>query len=135
MNQTGYMHNRVRMLTAMFLTKNLIISWYSGEEYFAKMLVDYDPALNNGNWQWNAGTGIDPLKYGKPRVMNPWLQQEKYDADCKYIKKWIPELKNVPNKDIHKWNTKHKNYDVYLKPILDYNETIDIFMAKFNKIK
>lgn len=133
LNQTGYMHNRVRMLVAMFLTKNLMIDWKRGEEYFSTKLVDYDPALNNGNWQWNAGTGVDPLRYGKPRVMNPWNQQKKYDIDCVYIKKWIPVLKDVPNNDIHNWNTKYKNYDTYIKPIVDYNETIERFMREFKK--
>ncbi len=131
LNKTGYMHNRVRMLVAMFLTKNLMIDWKKGEEYFSKMLIDYDPAQNNGNWQWNAGTGIDPLRYGVPRVMNPWSQQKNYDANCVYIKKWIPELERVPVKDIHNWMKKYNDYEVYLKPIVDYKESIDDFMKEF----
>ena len=133
LNATGFMHNRVRMLVAMFLTKNLMIDWKRGEEYFSKKLVDYDPALNNGNWQWNAGTGIDPLRYGVPRIMNPWSQQKTYDPECIYIKKWIPELKKVPNSDIHNWNNKYASYNTYLEPIIDYKDTIEEFMKEFKK--
>lgn len=99
LNATGYMHNRVRMITASFLTKDLHIDWRRGEKYFATQLVDYDPALNNGNWQWSASTGCDAQPYF--RIFNPWLQQEKFDAECLYIKHWVPELKNVPVKIIH----------------------------------
>ncbi len=99
LNTTGYMHNRVRMITASFLTKDLHIDWRLGEKYFATQLVDYDPALNNGNWQWSASTGCDAQPYF--RIFNPWLQQEKFDAECRYIKHWVPELKSVPAKILH----------------------------------
>jgi len=135
LNSIGYMHNRVRLITANFLTKNLHIHWKHGEKYFGIHLVDYDPAQNNGNWQWCASTGVDPLRYGKPRIMNPWLQQLKYDKDCKYIKKWIPELDAVPNKDIHKWYDKHIDYKIYYKPCVDFRESINGFMRKFKQIK
>lgn len=90
LNTTGYMHNRVRMITASFLCKDLHIDWRWGEKYFAQQLVDYDPAVNNGNWQWAASTGCDAQPYF--RIFNPALQQEKYDPDEIYIRKWIPEL-------------------------------------------
>lgn len=99
LNATGYMHNRVRMIVASFLIKDLHIDWRLGEKYFAKKLVDYDPAVNNGNWQWVASTGCDAQPYF--RIFNPWLQQKKFDPDCLYIKRWIPELAIIPPKIIH----------------------------------
>lgn len=89
LNATGYMHNRVRMITAGFLCKHLLIHWSWGEAYFAQKLLDYDLAANNGNWQWSAGTGCDAAPYF--RVFNPTEQLKKFDPDLKYIKKWIPE--------------------------------------------
>jgi deoxyribodipyrimidine photo-lyase len=90
LNATGFMHNRVRMITASFLTKHLLIDWRWGEAYFAKQLLDYDLASNNGGWQWAAGTGCDASPYF--RVFNSKLQTEKFDKDLKYIRRWIPEL-------------------------------------------
>ncbi|HEY9048965.1 MAG TPA: deoxyribodipyrimidine photo-lyase [Ohtaekwangia sp.] len=89
LNETGFMHNRVRMIVASFLTKHLLIDWRWGEAYFAKKLLDYDLASNNGGWQWAAGSGCDAAPYF--RVFNPELQTEKFDADWKYIRKWVPE--------------------------------------------
>lgn len=89
LNQTGYMHNRVRMITASFLTKHLLIDWRWGEAYFAEKLLDYDLASNNGGWQWAAGSGTDAAPYF--RIFNPASQQEKFDKDEKYIKRWVPE--------------------------------------------
>ena len=90
LNETGFMHNRVRMIVASFLTKHLLIDWRWGEAYFAKKLLDYDLAANNGGWQWAAGSGCDAAPYF--RIFNPQLQTEKFDPENKYIKKWIPEL-------------------------------------------
>lgn len=90
LNETGYMHNRVRMVVASFLTKHLLIDWRWGEAYFAEKLLDYDLAANNGGWQWAAGTGCDAAPYF--RVFNPYLQTQKFDPDLKYIRKWVPEL-------------------------------------------
>lgn len=122
MNQTGYMHNRARLIVASFLIKTLLIDWREGEEYFAQTLTDYDVANNNGNWQWVSGGGADSQPYF--RVFNPWRQTEEYDPKCEYIKQWIPELKDVPIKDILKWHTKCIDYkDVkYPKPIVNYEE-------------
>lgn len=102
LNATGFMHNRVRMITASFLIKDLHIDWRKGERYFAQKLVDYDPSVNNGNWQWVASTGADAQPYF--RIFNPWLQQKKFDRDCIYIKKWLPELTSLSSRDIHNWN-------------------------------
>lgn len=102
LNATGYMHNRVRMITASFLTKHLLIDWRWGEAYFAKKLLDYELASNNGGWQWAAGTGTDAQPYF--RIFNPTSQQEKFDKDRKYIQRWVPE-----------WNSAN-----YPKPIVDH---------------
>jgi deoxyribodipyrimidine photo-lyase len=90
LNATGFMHNRVRMVTASFLTKHLLIDWRWGEAYFAQKLLDYDFAANNGGWQWAAGSGCDAAPYF--RVFNPTLQAERFDKDFKYIRKWVPEF-------------------------------------------
>ncbi|AZA83141.1 deoxyribodipyrimidine photolyase [Chryseobacterium lactis] len=89
LNETGFMHNRVRMITASFLTKHLLIDWRWGEAYFAEKLLDYDLAANNGNWQWAAGCGCDAAPYF--RIFNPYEQTKKFDKDAQYIKKWLPE--------------------------------------------
>jgi deoxyribodipyrimidine photo-lyase len=89
LNATGYMHNRVRMVTASFLTKHLLVDWRWGEAYFAKKLLDFDLASNNGGWQWAAGCGTDAAPYF--RIFNPTAQLEKFDKDLKYVKKWVPE--------------------------------------------
>ena len=99
LNRTGFMHNRVRLIVASFLTKDLHIDWKWGERYFAEKLIDYDPCVNNGNWQWAASTGCDAQPY--IRIFNPWIQQKKFDPECQYIKKWIPELRNMHSKLIH----------------------------------
>ena len=90
LNATGFMHNRVRMIVASFLTKHLLIDWRWGEAYFAKKLLDFELASNNGGWQWAAGTGTDAQPYF--RVFNPESQTEKFDKDLRYTKKWVPEL-------------------------------------------
>lgn len=90
LNNTGYMHNRVRMVTASFLTKHLLVDWRWGEAYFAKKLLDFDLASNNGGWQWAAGCGTDAAPYF--RIFNPDSQQLKFDKDLKYIKRWVPEF-------------------------------------------
>ena len=121
LNTTGYMHNRARLVTASILIKILNCDWRLGEKYFATKLVDYDPSVNNGNWQWVSSSGADSQPYF--RIFSPWKQSFDYDKDCLYIKKWIPELSEVPNKDIHNWYKtceKYKNIN-YPKPIVDYD--------------
>lgn len=90
LNETGFMHNRVRMIVASFLTKHLLIDWRWGEAYFAEKLLDYDLAANNGGWQWAAGSGCDAAPYF--RVFNPHLQTQKFDPHLQYIRRWVPEL-------------------------------------------
>ena len=120
--QTGWTHNRGRMVSSSILTKILLIDWRKGEMFYAEHLVDYDVANNNGGWQWSAGTGSDAQPWF--RYFNPYLQSEEHDPNCEYIKKWIPELKDVPSKDIHNWDIewkKHKDCG-YPQPICDYKE-------------
>ena len=92
LNETGFMHNRVRMITASFLVKHLLIDWRWGEAYFAKKLLDYELAANNGNWQWVAGCGCDSAPYF--RIFNPTIQTKKFDPQLKYIKKWVPDFES-----------------------------------------
>jgi len=132
MNTTGYMHNRGRMIVSSFLIKNLLIDWRKGEKYFANMLTDYNISANNGGWQWASGGGTDAQPYF--RIFNPWTQAKKYDKDCEYIKKWIPELRYVDNKDILNWNTMYKKYDInYPKPIVDHKKTRERALVIFKK--
>jgi len=116
LNETGFMHNRIRMIVASFLTKDLHIDWKMGERYFAEKLVDYDLAVNNGNWQWSASTGCDAQLWF--RIFNPWLQQKKFDPNCTYVKQWIPELQDLSSEKIHKLET--ESFDGYPRPIVDH---------------
>lgn len=104
LNQTGFMHNRVRMVVASFLCKHLLIDWRWGEAYFANKLNDYDLSANNGNWQWAAGCGCDAAPYF--RIFNPTLQTQRFDKDLKYIKKWVPEFESL----------------YYARPMVDHKE-------------
>ena len=99
LNQTGWMHNRVRMIVASFLTKDLRIDWQSGEQYFMHHLIDADVAANNGNWQWCASTGTDAMP--GYRIFNPVLQSKRFDPDGNYIRRYVPELARVPADGIH----------------------------------
>ena len=97
--RTGWMHNRVRMIVASFLVKDLLIPWQRGEEWFWDTLVDADPAQNGGNWQWVAGCGADAAPFF--RVFNPVLQGEKFDPKGAYVREWVPELAKLPDDVIH----------------------------------
>lgn len=107
LNQTGIMHNRVRMVCASFLAKHLLLDWRMGERYFADKLLDYDLSANNGNWQWAAGTGADAQPFF--RIFNPTLQQQRFDPDFKYIKKWVPEF----------------GTDSYPKPMIEHKAAVE----------
>ncbi len=135
LNNTGFMHNRVRMIVASFLTKDLHLSWRWGEKYFAQNLIDYDPAVNNGNWQWSASTGCDAQPYF--RIFNPWAQQKKFDPDCTYIKEWIPELKLLPSKSIHRWwdEKLHSSCPDYTPPMLDHDKEAKIALKLYRAVK
>jgi deoxyribodipyrimidine photo-lyase len=99
LNQTGYMHNRLRMVTACFLIKDLGIDWRRGEAYFARQLNDFDLSANNGGWQWAASSGCDAQPYF--RIFNPITQSEKFDAEGKFIKRYLPQLAKLDRKQIH----------------------------------
>jgi deoxyribodipyrimidine photo-lyase len=119
LNETGYMHNRVRMIVASFLCKHLLINWQWGEAYFAKKLLDFDLSANNGGWQWAAGSGCDAAPYF--RVFNPYLQTDKFDKDRKYIQKWVPEYES----------------DEYPEPIVDHKfareRALETYKAELKK--
>lgn len=113
----GWMHNRARMIVASFFSKNLLLDWRKGEEFFAQYLMDYELASNVGGWQWASSCGTDAQPYF--RIFNPYTQGKNFDSDAEYIKKYLPALKNVPPAIIHNINF-HKMYDHYLEPIVDY---------------
>jgi deoxyribodipyrimidine photo-lyase len=113
LNETGYMHNRVRMIVASFLTKHLLIDWRWGEAYFAQKLLDYELASNVGGWQWASGSGCDAAPYF--RIFNPYTQTKKFDPQRKYINKWVPE---VDSED-------------YPEPIVDHKEGRERALATY----
>jgi deoxyribodipyrimidine photo-lyase len=124
--QSGFVHNRMRMVSGSFVVKILLIDWRYAEKFYASHLVDYDTMVNNLSWQWVAGSGNDAQPYF--RYFNTWTQSKKYDKNAEYIKKWIPELKEVPAIDLHNWFKKEihekwlNNGIKYYKPIVDHSE-------------
>jgi len=132
LNETGFMHNRVRMITASFLVKDLHISWREGERHFARHLLDYDPSVNNGNWQWVASTGCDAQPYF--RIFNPWLQQKRFDPECLYIKQWIPELSHLSAAEIHKLD-KRRGIGSYPAPMVDHGREKEIAERMFSVLR
>lgn len=138
LKETGWMHNRLRMITASFLTKDLLIDWRWGEKYFEQMLIDYDPASNIGGWQWAASTGTDAVPYF--RIFNPTTQSEKFDPSGNFIRKYVQELAGVPNKFIHqpekmtvKEQTEFKLIlgEDYSFPIVDHQERRKAAIARY----
>ena len=130
--QTGFMHNRVRMIVASFLPKDLHLDWRLGERFFANHLADYDPAVNNGNWQWAASTGCDAQPYF--RIFNPWSQQQKFDPDCAYIKKWVPELAALSPETIHNLWKRFPPGLTYPRPMLEHAEAAKWAISMFKKL-
>lgn len=121
LNQTGWMHNRLRMLVASFLTKDLHIDWRWGERYFMSRLIDGDYAANNGGWQWSASTGCDAQPYF--RIFNPVSQSEKFDPNGDFIRRWVPELRSVAGKDIHQpWVCSAVNSVSYPARLVDHQQ-------------
>lgn len=132
LNTTGFMHNRVRMIAGSFLVKDLHIDWRRGEKYFASRLVDYDPAVNNGNWQWVASTGCDAQPWF--RIFNPWLQQKKFDPQCLYIKRWLPEVAALTPGMIHNLHQDTAPAGtVYPVPCVDHLEEKSVSEDLFEK--
>lgn len=136
LNQIGWMHNRLRMVTAMFLTKNLLIDWRMGERYFMKQLIDGDLAANNGGWQWSASTGTDAVPYF--RIFNPFSQSKRFDRDGRFIKSMCPELQSVPATALHdpaKLTTEIKKRGIdYPDYIVDYKHSRERALAAFKAL-
>lgn len=132
LNNTGYMHNRVRMVVASFLCKDLRLDWRLGERYFAQQLTDYDPAVNNGSWQWAASTGCDAQPYF--RIFNPVSQQKKYDPEAVYIKRWVAELRGLSAKQIHKLVDTSSSLVDYPAPIVDHAQARAETLAWFKEL-
>lgn len=141
-NQTGYMHNRLRMVTASFLVKDLGIDWRRGERYFAEKLNDYDLSANNGGWQWAASTGCDAQPYF--RIFNPVTQSEKFDPEGKFIRRYLPQLAKLPNKHIHApWKLSKAELEdagvalgtSYPLPIVLHEEARERTLQRYNVVK
>ncbi|MEM7601028.1 MAG: deoxyribodipyrimidine photo-lyase [Verrucomicrobiota bacterium] len=130
--ETGYMHNRVRMITAMFLTKDLHIHWRHGEGHFMRHLLDGEIANNNGGWQWSAGTGADAAPYF--RIQNPWTQTARFDGEGEYIKRWVPELEKTEPKLFQKPPDKGAKLCAdYVEPIVDHKRERDETLRRFKE--
>ncbi len=134
LNKTGWMHNRLRMVVASFLTKDLHIDWRWGESYFMSKLVDGDFAANNGGWQWSASTGCDGQPYF--RIFNPVSQGEKFDSDGSFVRHWVPEIKTVPDKFVHKpWIWEGFSLLEYHTPMVDHKVEREITLRLFKRAK
>ncbi len=134
---TGFMHNRARMIVASFATKDLLLDWRMGEEFFAQYLMDYELASNNGGWQWAASTGTDAAPYF--RIFNPILQSKKFDPEGAYIRRYVPELADVPSADIHApWESPLTHPRGYPQPIVDHatakDRAVDLFRKAGHKM-
>ena len=138
----GWMHNRARMAVASFLVKDLLIDWRWGERWFMQMLLDGDPAANNGGWQWSAGTGTDAAPYF--RIFNPVAQGQKFDPNGAYVRRWVPELRTVPNKFIHEpWRMARSDQlragcivgQDYSTPIVDHAQARARVLAAYKAVK
>ncbi|MFO0389796.1 MAG: cryptochrome/photolyase family protein [Alphaproteobacteria bacterium] len=128
--ETGWMHNRARMIVASFLTKDLLVDWRKGEEHFAQYLMDYEQASNVGGWQWAASTGTDAQPWF--RIFNPTLQSQKFDPRGDYIRRYVPELQNIKGDDIHEpW--KLGMLSGYMTPIVDHAKARDAALAMFKR--
>jgi len=123
LRQTGWMHNRLRMVTAMFLTKHLFVDWRWGENYFMRNLVDGDLASNNGGWQWSASTGVDAAPYF--RIFNPVRQSERFDSEGAFIRQYLPKLKSLNNRSIHMPTPVEAQALGYYQPIVIHKEAVN----------
>ncbi len=133
--KTGWMHNRLRMITAMFLTKDLLLDWRKGERFFMQQLIDGDLSQNNGGWQWSASTGTDAAPYF--RIFNPFSQSAKFDADGAFIRQWVPELRDVVGEDIHNPGELPGLLRLkldYPSPIVDHDEARERALAAFKAV-
>ncbi|MBT2373591.1 deoxyribodipyrimidine photo-lyase [Pseudomonas fluorescens] len=134
LQETGWMHNRLRMVVAMFLTKNLLIDWREGERFFMRHLIDGDLAANNGGWQWSASTGTDSAPYF--RIFSPLSQSEKFDEDGRFIKHWLPQLATLNKKEVHNPAALGDLFGVadYPRPMVDLKKSRDRALAAFRSL-
>ncbi len=128
---TGFMHNRVRMIVAMFLTKDLHVDWRAGEQWFMQRLVDGEIASNNGGWQWSASTGTDAAPYF--RIQNPWSQTARFDPEGAYIKRWVPELRDVPARKLAEPPAGLRLEKSYPLPIVDHHHERDVALEMYRR--
>ena len=142
LNQTGYMHNRLRMIAASFLVKDLHVDWKQGERYFADQLNDFDLSANNGGWQWAASTGCDAQPYF--RIFNPVTQSERFDKEGRFIRRYVPELANVPVKHLHSpWTLPPLEQQAsgcvigrdYPAPLVDHDRARKRALEMYGKVK
>jgi len=138
LREEGYVHNRIRMIVAAFLTKDLLVDWRAGYDWYREKLVDHDTANDNGGWQWAASTGTDAQPYF--RVFNPTTQGERYDPDAEYITQYVPELRDVPADVIHDWpelslSDRRKHAPDYPDPIVDHSERREEAIAMFERAR
>ena len=134
LNETGFMHNRTRMVAAMFLTKDLHLDWRMGESYFMQKLVDGEIASNNGGWQWSAGTGADAAPYF--RIQNPWTQSARYDPEGEYIKQWLPQLQDVPAQSLHEPPPDGRPLvSGYPSPVVNHAEAREVTLALYSQVR
>lgn len=136
LNGTGWMHNRLRMICASFLVKDLPIDWRAGERYFISQLLDGDLAANNGGWQWAASTGTDAAPYF--RIFNPTTQGERFDTQGTFIRQWVPELAEVPERDIHqphRWAQREGRRLDYPTPMVDHKQARQMTLEAFEAAK
>jgi deoxyribodipyrimidine photo-lyase len=134
----AYMHNRVRMIVASFLTKDLMLDWRAGYAWFREKLADHDTANDNGGWQWAASTGTDAQPYF--RIFNPMTQGERYDPDAEYIRRYVPELEGVPAEQIHDWHEltalqRRRTAPEYPEPVVDHSERREAALAMFERAR
>lgn len=130
----AWVHNRVRMIVASFLTKDLHVEWWRGARYFLQHLVDGDLASNNHGWQWVAGTGTDPSPYY--RVFNPITQGKKFDPDGEYVRRWVPELRDLPAKHVHEpWTAPDGIPDGYPEPIVDHAAERQVALQRYEQVR
>ncbi|ERG88513.1 MAG: deoxyribodipyrimidine photolyase, partial [halophilic archaeon J07HX5] len=138
LREEAYMHNRLRMIVASFLTKDLLVDWREGYHWFRDKLVDHNIANNNGGWQWAASTGTDAQPYF--RVFNPMTQGERYDPDATYITRYVPELRGVDPEVIHGWHDasltqRRRAAPEYPDPIVDHSERREQAIAMFERAR
>jgi deoxyribodipyrimidine photo-lyase len=138
LREEAWVHNRVRMIVASFLTKDLLVDWREGYDWYRRKLVDHDTANDNGGWQWAGSTGTDAQPYF--RIFNPMTQGERFDPDAEYIKRFVPELADVPPETVHEWteldpDEREGLAPEYPDPIVDHSERREMAITMFENAR